>query len=309
MLRRSAAIASFVIALSVPGVASAADETTTPGRGGATSETNGGNGTIDTNAERAVIEGLKDVLPAGAKADDPDPGEWYEYLVIVNCEGNTVENINTEVCAAAATYCADNGQGTAIWHRMYRRIVTRDGDTGDWEQFGTTCFPDALPARSGGGAPVLGINQIIAQFHSTAFALPQTSMEPPGGQTLVNIPTFFELQWPEDGVEPQEIDNTVLIGYNVRIRPTFVNATYDFGDGDAQGPVSSLGGTWPDGDIQHTYLAKETVNPSISVIYGGEYSVNGAAWQPIPGTVTIDGPPQPLEVLTSRNRLVPNPGS
>ncbi|MGB3185108.1 MAG: hypothetical protein WBG36_04465 [Ornithinimicrobium sp.] len=146
--------------------------------------------------------------------------------------------------------------------------------------------------------------QIVAQFHLTPFALPQTSMEPPGGRTLVNLPTFYELQWPESGVEPQEIDTTTLIGHEVRIRPTFVDATYDFGDGEGVGPVESMGGTWPDGDIQHTYVSKSTVNPSISVTYGGEYSVDGAEWRAIPGTITIDGPPQPLEVLTSRNRLV-----
>ncbi|MGB5952880.1 MAG: hypothetical protein WBG57_10280 [Ornithinimicrobium sp.] len=182
--------------------------------------------------------------------------------------------------------------------------MTQEGDVGEWEAIGTTCFPDVVPATSGPAAPALTIGQIVQQFHSTPFALPQTSTEPPGGQTLVNLPTFYALQWPESGIEPQEIDSTVLAGFNVQIRPTFVDATYDFGDGAGQGPVTSQGGTWPDGDIQHTYTVKETVNPSITVTYGGEYSVNGAEWLPIPGTATVTGPSAPLEVLTSRNRLV-----
>lgn len=264
-------------------------------------------GDTDLESFASNKDALRDQANQGPPGVDPassNPSKWYEYLTIVNCEGNTADNVDTEVCADAATFCAANGQGDAIWHRMYRRIVTREGDTGDWEAFGTTCFPDALPAQSGPAAPTLTIGQIVQQFHSTPFALPQTSMEPPGGQTLINLPTYYELQWPEDGVEPQEIDTTTLVGFNVRIRPTFVDATYDFGDGTGQGPVQSLGGTWPDGDIQHTYTTKTTVNPSISVQYGGEYSVNGDPWQPIPGTVTIDGPPQPLDILTSRNRLV-----
>ncbi|MGB3829326.1 MAG: hypothetical protein WA962_11175 [Ornithinimicrobium sp.] len=145
---------------------------------------------------------------------------------------------------------------------------------------------------------------IVEQFNRTVFALPQASMEPPDGRTLVNLPTYFELQWPEEGFEPQEIDTTTLVGRQVRIRPTFQSATYVFGDGDAQGPTDSLGGTWPNGDITHTYLAKDTVNPYISVTYGGEVSVDGGDWADINASITVDGPPQPLEVLTSRNRLV-----
>ncbi|MGB7424524.1 MAG: hypothetical protein WA903_06445 [Ornithinimicrobium sp.] len=129
-------------------------------------------------------------------------------------------------------------------------------------------------------------------------------MEPPDGRTLVNLPTYFELRWPEAGFEPQEIDTTTLVGREVRIRPVLQSATYSFGDGETQGPTQSLGGSWPDGDVIHTYLQKGTVQPSISATYGGEVSVDGGEWTDINASVTVDGPPQPLEVLTSRNRLV-----
>lgn len=291
--------AALVAPASVPLQDSAENETRA-----SANATAGNDDLLSFGNRRAAIASQRDAFPAGIDPASTAPSEWYEYLTIVNCEGNNVDNVNTEVCALAATYCAANGQGDQIWHRMYRRIVTRDGDTGEWEAFGSTCFPDALPAQSGPAATTLTIGQIVEQFHSTPFALPETSTEPPGGRTLVNLPTYYKLQWPEAGVEPQEIDTTTLVGFNVRIRPTFVDATYDFGDGNGQGPVSSFGGTWPDGDIQHTYLTKATVNPSISVTYGGEYSVNGGEWLPIPGTVSIDGPPEALEVLTSRNRLV-----
>ncbi len=282
-----------------------ADEATTPGRGGATAEDLGGSGSIDSQAQRRVIEGLGSVLPAGVDPVAPLPDKWFQYRTVVNCDGNNAENTNTEICAIAVNYCPSIGEGAALWHRMYRSIVYRDGSpSGPWEQFGTTCFPDALPGESGPAAPVLTIGQIVEQFHSTPFALPQTIMEPPGGVTLVNLPTFYELEWPDNGVEPEEIDTTTLVGFNVRIRPTFVSATYSFGDGNTSGPVESLGGTWPDGDIQHTYTSKATSNPSISVVYGGEYSVDGDEWQDIPDTATVDGPSQPLEIVTSRNRLV-----
>ncbi len=141
-------------------------------------------------------------------------------------------------------------------------------------------------------------------FYEMVFALPQASMEPPDGRTLVNLPTYFALKWPEEGYEPQEVDTTTLVGQEVRIRPVFQSATYSFGDGESYGPTESPGGSWPDGDVIHTYVKKGTVQPSISVTYGGEVSVEGGDWTNINASVTVDGPPQPLDVLTSRNRLV-----
>ncbi len=305
MWRTSATTCLLVLGATTATTPVVADEATTPGRGGATAEAQGGNGAIGSQAQRQVIEELGSVLPAGVDPAAPLPDMWYRYRTVVNCDGNNADNNNTELCAIAVNYCPDNGLEENLWHRMYRSIVYRDGrPDGPWEDFGTTCFPDALPGESGPTAPVLTIGQIVEQFHNTPFALPQTAMEPPGGVTLVNLPTFYELDWPEDGVEPEEIDTTTLVGFNVRIRPNFVSATYNFGDGNSSGPVESLGGTWPDGDIQHTYTSKTTVNPSISVVYGGEYSVDGDEWQDIPDTATVDGPSQPLEIVTSRNRLV-----
>ncbi|USQ81728.1 hypothetical protein [Ornithinimicrobium faecis] len=144
---------------------------------------------------------------------------------------------------------------------------------------------------------------ILEQFHQTDFALPTMSIEPPDGRTLVNLPVFYELVWPEDGFEPDEIDTTEIIGYEVRIRPVLESATYHFGDGNSIGPTSSLGGQHPDGDITHEYSGAATVEPHITVVYGGDVSVDGGAWTAIPGTATIEGPLNPLEVFTSRNRL------
>ncbi len=147
---------------------------------------------------------------------------------------------------------------------------------------------------------------IIEQFHQTDFAPPQALMQPPDNRTLVNLPVYYQLAWPEEGFEPQEIDTTDLAGFSVRIRPTLQDVTYSFGDGSSEGPTTSLGGPYPTGDITHTYLSKGSVNPSISVTYGGEVSVDGDDWQTIDASVAIDGPAVPLEVLTSRNRLYLN---
>ncbi|WP_109472953.1 hypothetical protein [Ornithinimicrobium cavernae] len=160
-----------------------------------------------------------------------------------------------------------------------------------------------MPARSGERSEGLTEEMILEQFHQTDFALPTVSIEPPDGRTLVNLPVFYELVWPQDGYEPDEVDTTEIIGHEVRIRPTLESATYHFGDGESFGPTESLGGPHPDGDVTHEYSHATTVEPHVTVVYGGEVSVDGSAWATIPGTVTVDGPVNPLEVLTSTNRL------
>ncbi|WP_141817949.1 hypothetical protein [Ornithinimicrobium humiphilum] len=173
----------------------------------------------------------------------------------------------------------------------------------DWVPLDPTCWTDSVPARSGEPAEELTEAMIIEQFHRTDFALPQAVIQPPDGTTLVNLPVYFELSWPDEGFEPSEIDTTTLAGHEVRIRPTLVGATYVTGDGTSIGPTTSLGGGYPDGDVTHTYGSVATVSPYISVEYGGEVSVDGGEWRPIPSSATVDGPAVPLQVLQSRNRL------
>ncbi len=147
---------------------------------------------------------------------------------------------------------------------------------------------------------------IVDQFHSTDFALPSSVIQPPEGRTLVNLPVYFQLEWPSQGFEPQEVDTTTLVGRELRIRPTLIGVTYVTGDGASIGPTESLGGPYPDGDITHEYTEAAEVAPYISVEYGGEYSVDGGEWTEIPSSAVIDGPATPLEVLTSENRLYSN---
>ena len=232
-----------------------------------------------------------------------DPSSWYEYRVIIACEGNYPDDPSEAACAAALAACTTlDPEAPGPHHWIFRRVVAADGTTSAWSRYGHTCFPAAIPTRSG-EEPGLTEAMIVEQFHRTEFAQPQVALQPVDNKALVNLPVYFELAWPEAGYSPDEVDTTSLVGREVRIRPTLQDVTYVFGDGEAHGPTTSLGGPYPDGDITHTYLAAEVVNPSISVTYGGEVSVDGAAWTTIPASVTIDGPATPVEVLTSRNRL------
>ena len=189
---------------------------------------------------------------------------------------------------------------------VYWRTVYGDPleEPSAWERIGRTCFTPMVPARSGEAG--VSTQMLIEAFHRTEFALPHASIQPPGGRSLVNLPVYFETTWPETGFEPGEIDTIDMAGSEVRLRPTLVAVTYHTGDIPI-GPTTSLGGPYPHGDITYTYTSPTTVNPYISIEYGGEYSINGSPWGTIPSTAVIDGPASPLQLLESRNRLVTPP--
>lgn len=223
---------------------------------------------------------------------------------MIDCVGNTPDNPEEVLCGRAVTYCEENVPGSSgPYSIIYRRVADESGALSGWERVGPTCFTPQVPARSGEGVPELTEAMVVEQFHRTQFSLPTASLEPPDNRVLVNLPVYYELVWPEQGFAPQEIDTVDILGYAVRIRPTLSSVTYHFGDGSSEGPTTSLGGGYPNGDITHEYVQAGDVAPHITVVYGGEYSVNGSAWATIPGTATIEGPSRPLEVLTSTNRL------
>jgi hypothetical protein len=148
---------------------------------------------------------------------------------------------------------------------------------------------------------------ILAAFHDTKFAKPAVNIQPKGNVTLVTLPTYFEVVWPEAGFEPDEIDKpdpATVAGFNVEIRPVFRSANYIYGDGSSSGPTESLGGPYPEGDITKEYAKPGTVQVRADVTYGGQFRVNGGEWVDIPAEVVIQGTPEALQVKTAEARLV-----
>lgn len=241
----------------------------------------------------------------GAAPEDPArPGVslWYTFRAMPDCPPNDVNYPTQWVdCETSLTECLTRDPPTSgPYSRLFRRVTGPEGAIGGWGQFGLTCFPDALPERT-----ELTEEMLIEQFHSTEFAPPVLSAQPPDGQALVNLPVFFAVEWGE-GFGPDDIDSANLIGREVRIRPALVGVTYHFGDGTSLGPTTSLGGTWPDGDVTKTYLDGGTVAPYSEVTYGGDVSVDGDDWVRLPVTIDITGPELDIAVRTSTNRLVPD---
>ena len=256
---------------------------------------------IETSVTSLVLDRARKGLDLQTGAPDK---RVFEYTSATACQFSKPGVAGADVmCTGALQACAGNtpqqGQGPQV--RLYRRELTGGGipAAGGWELIGTTCFPDLVP-----GKPVLGMGQILAAFHNTAWAKPAVHVQPEGNVTLVTLPTYFEVSWPAAGFQPGEVDTTTLLGNQVRIRPTVQWYNYLFGDGTSSGLTASAGGRYPDGDVTHAYPKAGVYNSRIDITYGGEFSVGGGAWIPIPATVTVPGGPQPLTVKTARSRLV-----
>ncbi|CAG7571002.1 hypothetical protein FB554_3026 [Barrientosiimonas humi] len=263
--------------------------------------------------EEAIYNGLSRTetqeLPSvgdyegSAKAGTKVPAKVpYEYNTVMACGQNGPNSDGGLVCSPALTACENVPDANGPYVRVFRRQVFPGQEPTGWRQVGTTCYPELVPG--GASRPQLTLAMIRDAWSKTPFAKPALRTQPVGGRTLVTLPTYFEISWPSDGFQPDEVRTVTLLGQQVRIKPTFKSNNFVFGDGTSSGPTSSFGGPYPTGDITHKYDKAGTVTVSASTVYGGEFSVNGGAYVPIPGTATVAGPSQQLTIVTAKNRLV-----
>lgn len=123
-------------------------------------------------------------------------------------------------------------------------------------------------------------------------------IQPPDGLTLVNFETNFYT------TDTAPIAKTVtLLGQQVTLEATPATYTWHFGDGTSTS-TTEPGAAYPDLTITHDYQRTGDYGPSLSTTYTGRYRVGDGPWQTIPGTVTIDGPAQPLRAIEAQPKLV-----
>ncbi len=228
------------------------------------------------------------------------PTVWYEYGMTTGCTGDPPGSATADVmCMHAVTACqARNAQGPLMI--VWRRQQGPDATDTTWYNLGDTCVTDVIPS----GPPRPTIYDIQREFSLTPWSRPTLAMQPPNGQTLIGMPTFYRVVFPAAGYSPGEIHAVTLLGYRFEIRPVLVGYTYHFGDGASFGPTTSAGGVYPDGDIQHAYTTTGTKTPTVTVRYTGEFRIGTGVWAPIPGAVNVTGPAGSITVREARAVLV-----
>jgi len=290
-VRHGVAVTALLLGLNL-GLQSAWADDNSPGTGWT-----GGGVRTDVTLSRAELQQLSNGQVGGQR---------FEYTATANCPGASPGRTGSDsFCGQAVAACAgntaDEGLGPSVI--VFRRPVDpANRPLGAWDRIGVTCFPEYVPGRA-----TPGMAMILQAFHDTDFAVPRAVVQPAGGRTLVNLETFFAVDFPTTGFGPDEVDHVDparMLGFRVDIRPRLGGVTYRFGDGARTGPTTSLGGPYPGGDVRHTYRAPGTVTVRVDVTYAGQFRIGGGPWLDIPGTVTITGTPMPLEVALARARLV-----
>ena len=139
-------------------------------------------------------------------------------------------------------------------------------------------------------------DMIAAAFARIPLPANRVNIQPPNGRTLVNFDTNFY-------TDSTPLTRTVtLLGRRVTLHITPASWTWTFGDGTTT-TTTTPGAAYPALDITHTYDRKGSVAPSVATTYTATYTVGNGPSRPVPGTVTIPGPPTALQVVTARPRL------
>lgn len=153
------------------------------------------------------------------------------------------------------------------------------------------------PPDPGEGQEELTPGLVAAAFQSIPLPPSELQVQPANGRTLVNFATNFY-------TETGPFDRTVtLLGQRVDLHIVPSEFGWRFGDGTVLA-TDDAGSPYPHLDVTHTYRRKGEVAPAVDTTYTATYRVEGGPWAPVPGSVTIPGPPVGLEVLTATPVLV-----
>ncbi|HMM96274.1 hypothetical protein [Phycicoccus sp.] len=164
-----------------------------------------------------------------------------------------------------------------------------------------TCYPERVPGNSN----ALTMAMIQHVFHDTDFTVPTVNIQPEGDVTLVNLPTYFQVQFPEAGFGPDEVDTpdpARLLGHHIEVRPRLKSVTYHLGERTI-GPTQDLGGPYPNGTVVQTYTRPGSHQVRVDIVYTGQFRVGGSGWIDIPGEVDLQGTPVILTVREAKSRL------
>lgn len=167
-----------------------------------------------------------------------------------------------------------------------------DGVYMDGAGVGDACVPQAAVQE------VDVASLVIREFRRISWPESRLSVQPPGGETLVNLDTIFFT------TNAARMTRTLtLAGRSVVIGATPISYAWHFGDG-ADATTSSPGRAYPDQDVVHAYASAEAFTASVDTTYAGRFRIGQGGWQRIEETLTVGGTGVGLEALEAKPQLV-----
>lgn len=196
-----------------------------------------------------------------------------------------------------ATYICDDGSPAATWFQL-----AQNGDIID--QY-TQCPGDPEPAPT--SQTTIDVpGEVLNAFKRVALPKSTINVQPPGGETLVNLPTILSTSAERHQI-PVHLGR-VNIDVLLEVWPS--RFVWHHGDDTSQ-ETTVPGKAWTEGAdladlITHTYAkTSEGLDLSVDTTWSAQFRVVGQPnWRPVDGTVTIDGTPVTVAVLEAKPQLV-----
>lgn len=170
---------------------------------------------------------------------------------------------------------------------------------GTIENRGEVCFQPAEAPQ-----PIaLTEGDVLEAFRRIPLPASEVSVQPPGGETLVNLDTVFS-------TEAEGFTRTVgLLGRRVELDIWASEFRWVTGDGAVR-VTDWAGKPWRKGTalgdlITHRYEdAVKLLRPRVDTTWSARYRVDGGPWRDVPGTVTIEGEAYDLAVRSAQPHLI-----
>jgi hypothetical protein len=254
--------------------------------------------------EGIVIDGVCRPISDRATGERPTP-----VTRSVECRADGSSNTDTP-CGPNVPQCkllAQGGQDPGPVILAYA-IQVQDPVTKQWITNSFWCPQSPAPVTAPDAATLR--DEAIRLLPTVAVATTAHTA------TLVNVQTIL---W-ADTSSHRDLGAVTILGQPVRLRIDFHDATWDFGDGEAD--AATTPGQAYDaahhpcttvacpGYYGHTYTAAGPVTVTLRVAWDASYSLDGTTWQPV-DLAPISGPrdSRPLTVRQARGVLVADPGN
>ncbi|WP_107771009.1 hypothetical protein [Nocardioides sediminis] len=156
-------------------------------------------------------------------------------------------------------------------------------------------------------APPVDIpSEVLKAFKQADLPESTINVQPPGGETLVNLPTILSTSAERHQI-PVRLDE-VNLDVTLEVWPS--RFVWHHGDDTSQ-ETTTPGTPWTEGAdtadlIAHTYAkTSEGLELSVDTTWSARFKVAGQPnWRPVNGTVSITGDPVTVAVLEAKPQLV-----